>query len=181
MSRPTCGTVALLACVALAGCGNGIVAIPGLPSRVAVAPAETVFPSDAPAGTCWAREVMPAVIETVTEQIMIRPARIAADGTITSPAAFRTESRQEIVQDRREVVFETPCPAQMTRERIAALQRALQVRGYLTGPITGIVDSRTLRATRAFQEFHGLASATLSLETARRLGLIAYPRQAVTE
>ncbi|MEM9522596.1 MAG: peptidoglycan-binding domain-containing protein [Pseudomonadota bacterium] len=181
MSRPTCGAAAALACMALAGCENGVMPASNLPGRVAVVPAETVFPAEAPADTCWAREVMPAVIDTITEQIMIRPARVAADGAVTSPAAFRTESRQKIVQDRREVIFETPCPAQMTQERIAALQRALQARGYLTGPITGGLDARTLRATRAFQEPRGLASATLSLETARRLGLIAYPRQVTTE
>ena len=57
-------------------------------------------PEGAPPGTCWGKIVSPALIETVTEQVQVEPAVTAADGTVTRPASFRTETRQRIVTER---------------------------------------------------------------------------------
>lgn len=60
-----------------------------------------------PDGRCFATDITPAVIETVTAQVLDRPAIIASDGTVTSPAAYRTVTRQEITRERSEISFET--------------------------------------------------------------------------
>lgn len=130
-------------------------------------------PPGAPPGTCWGRHVSPAVIETVTEQVVARPARLAADGTVTRPATYRTETIQRIVQERQETWFERPCEVVMTPEFIASLQRALAARGLYRGPVTGEMDARTEAAVRRYQKPQGLDSGLLSLAAARKLGLVA--------
>lgn len=137
----------------------------------------TSGPPGAKPGTCWGREVSPAVIETVTEQVMIQPAEVLADGTVISPAVYRSETQQRIVEERRETWFETPCDPVWTEEFTATLQRALKARGHYTGTITGTLDKRTRAAIRRYQAPQGLNSSILSLEAARMLGLVAVERQ----
>jgi hypothetical protein len=122
---------------------------------------------------CWVDDVTPAIIETVTEQVLVRPESRGPDGRLISAAAFRTETAQRIVQDRRNVWFRAPCPDQITLDFVASLQRALKARGYYTGDLTGQLDVQTRRATRLYQEPLGINSERLSLATARRLGLVA--------
>nr|WP_224380286.1 peptidoglycan-binding domain-containing protein [Roseovarius carneus] len=143
---------------------------PNLVQTLAEAP-----PGAAP-GTCWGKVVTPAVIETVTDQIILQPAEVLSDGTVTSPAVFKTETRQAIVQERKVTWFETPCAADLTPEFVATVQRALQARGFFRGGITGLMDTRTRAAIRRFQAPEGLDSGILSLAAARSLGLVAVER-----
>ena len=129
-------------------------------------------PPDAEPGSCWGREVSPATIETVTERILLQPAQITSDGTISQTAVYKTETRQAIVKERRELWFRTPCEEEMTPEFIASVQRALAARGIYRGAVTGQMDARTRRAIRAWQQPQGLNSPVLSLAAARRLGLV---------
>ncbi|MEC8794994.1 MAG: peptidoglycan-binding domain-containing protein, partial [Pseudomonadota bacterium] len=99
---------------------------------------------------------------------------ILDDGTVISPALYRTETLQRIVRERRETWFETPCPEVQDSEFLASLQRALKARGYHVGPVTGTYDWLTRRAVQTYQKEQGLDSATLSLAAARQLGLVAY-------
>jgi hypothetical protein len=132
---------------------------------------------DTSLGTCFARTTTPAIIETVTEQVMVQPASVRSDGTVQSPAAFRTVTRQQIMRERREVEFETPCAAVMTPQLIASVQRALIARGYYNGAINGRFDGRTATAIERFQTAQGdVQTSTLTLQTARTLGLVAQPR-----
>ena len=71
-----------------------------------------------------------------------------------------------------EVAFRVPCPEQMEPALISSLQRALQVRGYFDGAITGRADMPTRAAVQAFQRDNGFNSPVLTLDTARRLGLV---------
>ncbi|MBO9474368.1 peptidoglycan-binding protein [Shimia sp. R10_1] len=135
-------------------------------------------PPTARPGSCWGRDVTPAIVETVTNQIMVQPPEVLADGTVLAPGIFRTETQQRIVRERRELWFETPCPETWTEEFTASLQRALKVRGLYFGSITGTPDKRTRAAIRRYQEAGGFDSAILSIESARRLGLVAVPREA---
>lgn len=130
-------------------------------------------PPNARAGSCWGRDVTPAIVETVTEQIVVQPAEVLADGTVLAPGIYRTETLQRIVKERRETWFETPCEEVWTEEFTASLQRALTVRGLFYGAISGQRDARTHAAIRRYQKAGGLDSAILSLESARRLGLVA--------
>ncbi len=133
-------------------------------------------PPGADPDSCWGRDVSPAVIETVTEQIMIQPAQISNDGKVLQAAVFKTETQQRITRERREQWFETPCPEAMTREFVASVQRALSARGMYSGAAHGEMDRSTRRAVRRFQMSEGLDSGLLSMAAARKLGLIAVPR-----
>ena len=164
--------IPLLCATLLAGCDAPLpgASEPNLVQTLAEAP-----PGAAP-GTCWGKVVTPAVIETVTDQIILQPAEVLNDGTVTSPAVFKTETRQAIVQERKVTWFETPCVADLTPEFVATVQRALQARGLFRGGITGVMDARTRAAIRRFQAPEGLDSGILSLAAARRFGLVAVER-----
>lgn len=155
--------------LALAAC-QPVPQAPGTPPGLAAAP------PGAPPGTCWGKQVSPAVVETVTEQVQIAPAVIAPDGRVTTPARYATETRQAIVEERRVRWIETPCPDVQTPDFIASLQRALIARALHTGPVTGRMDGRSRAAIRRYQAERGLDSDILALDSARALGLVALPR-----
>ena len=137
-------------------------------------------PDDAPDGSCWGKTVSPAVVETVTEQVQVKPAKVNSDGSIGSLPVYRTEKRQVIVKSRVDNWFETPCPDAMGPEFVASLQRALQARGGYAGDINGFLDVSTRKAVQLFQlREQGLDSSVLSLKTARVLGLIAIKRELI--
>jgi hypothetical protein len=140
---------------------------------------EAAPPGAAP-GSCWGKHATPAVVETVTDHILLQPAQISTDGSVLSPAVYKTETRQAIVQERRETWFETPCADVQTPDFIASLQRSLHARGLYRGPITGQMDARTRAAVRRYQQPQGLDSGILSLAAARKLGLVALNREEVT-
>lgn len=71
-----------------------------------------------------------------------------------------------------EVAFRVPCPEQISAEFTSALQRALAVRGYYEGAVTGRMDVATRTAVQAFQRDNGFNSPILTLENAQRLGLL---------
>ena len=167
MPRPAFPAAALI--LVLAACQpvpGASVPPPGLAER----------PPGAPPGTCWGRQVSPAVIETITEQVQTAPAVTGPDGRIVTPARYATETRQAIVEARRVRWIETPCPDDLPPDFTASLQRALMARGLHDGPVTGRIDGRTRAAIRAYQAARGLESDILSLESARALGLVALPR-----
>jgi hypothetical protein len=139
-----------------------------------VATQTQIAPPGAAPGTCWGKSVTPAVIETVTDQILLQPAEISADGTVLNPAIYKTETRQAIVRERRETWFETPCADVMTPGFIAAVQRALAARALYRGAANGEMDARTRAAVRRFQKPQGLDSGILSLAAARQLGLVVF-------
>ena len=117
------------------------------------------------ADECWAEDTLPAVIETVTDQV----AEGAAPGAVQ---AYRTRTRQRIVEERRTVWIRTPCPWDLTPERIATLQRALKARGVYDGPVTARLDRATAQAVRRYQSGKGLESDVLSRAAAERLGVL---------
>ncbi len=131
------------------------------------------------ASPCYETETVPAVIETVTEQVLVTPAVLAADGSVAEPAVHKSRSRQEIVRERQVLRIETPCPAAMTPEFNATLQRALAARGLYAGAVTGVFDAETRAAVERYQTARGVPSGVLSVATARELGLITYPREEI--
>lgn len=164
---------ALISVALLTGCSTATTSTssPAQPPRQ-----ERLAPPGAPEGSCWHQNTSPAVVETVTEQVLVTDVQKNAEGEIITPAVFRTETRQEIVEPRRVSWIETPCPEALTPEFIASVQRALAARGFYNARITGYMDRTTRLALRRFQKASGLDSSTLSLATARHLGLIAVPR-----
>ncbi len=157
----------------LAGCGGELPQVARLTEPAPVRTSAAVPPGADP-DACYGQDVSPAEIETVTEQVMLQPAQIDTEGSILYPAVYKTETRQAIVKERRELWFETPCQTELTPEFIETLQRALKVRGHYRGAVTGEMAARTRRAIRAFQRPQGLDSAILSKAAARQLGLVAF-------
>ncbi|MEL7281390.1 MAG: peptidoglycan-binding domain-containing protein [Pseudomonadota bacterium] len=157
MSKKTFVT-AVLAAFVLSACAPNVFEL--VPEEVTT---RNVAPPGAAPGTCWGRDATPAVIETVTEQVILEEAE--------SPV-YQTETSQQIITPREDTWFETPCDDVMTPEFTSSVQRALQARGHYRGPITGRMDGRTQAAIRAYQKPQGLDSGLLSLAAARQMGLM---------
>ncbi|MCK0167772.1 peptidoglycan-binding protein [Jannaschia sp. S6380] len=154
-----------------------LAACSGLPAETA---ATATGPAGAPPGTCHARGITPAILETVTEQRQEAPASRAPDGTVLEPARFRTVTSTRILRPRSEDWFETPCALRANDAGfIAQVQRALAARDLYDGEITGVYDGRTRIAVRRYQTPRGLESGTLSLASAKALGLVALGRDGV--
>jgi hypothetical protein len=164
----------ICAFAALAAC-DGPAHLSGL-SEPALVETHEKAPPGAPEGSCWGKDVTPAVIETVTDRILVQPAEVQDDGTVLSQPIYKLDTRQAIVKERRELWFETPCKDQLTPDFLASLQRALQARGHYHGAVTGEMNTRTQRAIRRYQAPQGLDSSILSLSAARKLGLVAVDR-----
>ena len=163
------------AAFALAACGKA--PMPDVAQLVEpqVKTTRTAPPPGLDPNGCYAQDVTPAVVETVTEQVMMQPASVSTDGKVLYPAVYKTETRQAIVEERRELWFETLCADQLTPEFISSLQRALTARGHYRGPVDGVMTARTRRAVRAYQKPQGLASGILSNAAARQMGLVRHP------
>lgn len=176
MSYGSGKSAALALALLLVGCAPAIP--PGGPDLAAgLVPRQGDTPPASPAGSCWAPEITPATVETVTEQVLVSAERRGPDGSLIAPATFRTETRQRILRDRAPVWLQTPCPEALTVDVVATLQRALKARGLFLGPITGTLDAPTRAAIRAWQRPRGLDSDTLSTDAARALGVLSAPLQ----
>ncbi len=164
-------STAVLAAFLLSGCQSSVYEVYELlePEEVT---SRNIAPPGAAPGTCWGRDATPAVIETVTEQVMLRPAEIMSDGSVSKPAIYQTETQQQIVTPREDAWFETPCDDTLTPDFTANVQRALKARGHYRGAINGKMDGRTRAAIRAYQKPQGLDSGMLSLAAARQMGLL---------
>ncbi len=153
--------------IALAACDGGpLVPLPdGVPAQqVLAAEMRSAPPREPGPAECWGNETIPAIIETVTDQAEVAPGR------------FQTQTRQRIVSERQDVWFRVPCPDQMDPGFVDTLQRALKVRGFYRGGISGTMDPATRAAVRRYQAPQGLDSGTLSLLASRQLGLVAFDR-----
>ncbi len=136
-------------------------------------------PPVTPEGACWGRDTIPAVIETVTDTVLVQPELRDATGKVTQPASYKSEARQRMIHEREEVWIRTPCYNQLTPDTIITLQRALKARGFYLMPLTGELDEATQVAIRRYQAEHGLDTKVLSLKAAETLGLVAVDQSAL--
>lgn len=137
------------------------------------------LPKDARRDSCYAREITPAVIETVTEKTLISPEKTYLDTetgktVVARPARYKTEIRQRIVSPRSEFLFETLCPHLYSERFVNSLQRALRARGYYSGKPSGNMDAQTSLAIKLFQRTKNLNSDILALSTIEEFGLIPH-------
>jgi len=123
---------------------------------------------------CYSQQTRPAVIETVTEQVQVRPEGTDAKTGAKTPALYRSETNHRVVKGGEAMWFRVPCEAEMTPTFIAMLQRALAARALYFGSTTGEMDAGTQRAVRAYQAPRGLPSSVLSYRAAQELGLIVW-------
>lgn len=130
-------------------------------------------------GRCWATEARLAVIDTeVLEESHagdLRGGEVAGG----APVAYRSVIRQEVAPGRATAAFETLCPPAYTSDFVASLQRALLARGLYGGEVDGALGPALDRAIRDFQADTGPDSPLLSLDAARRLGLVPVSREQV--
>lgn len=182
-----CPPLALLTvCAVLAGC-TGAEAPPGQDRPVPEAAPIIAPPANSLAGEwlksrpgpeakgCFTEERRPAIVETVTEHVLVDPEeRDPKTGAVTNPARYRTTTQARIVSGGGRMWFATVCAAQMTTARIAVLQRALWVRGLYAGPLDGQMSPATREAIRRYQTQRGLLSAELSLRAAREMGVVSW-------
>lgn len=130
-------------------------------------------------GACYIQYTAPAVIETTTEQILVKPEQTQKNPTtgeleVTVPAIYRTETVQKIVRARQEDLAETICAKDQTYIFIQTLQRALIARGHYKGAITGVVDDKTKRAIRKAQKLIGINSTEITFALAESYGLVTH-------
>ncbi|MCF6234511.1 MAG: peptidoglycan-binding protein [Rhodobacteraceae bacterium] len=161
-----------LALVSLSACGASRPGLGGLGEPEVTRFSQTAPPGAEP-GSCWGKHVTPAIIETVTHQVLLQPAQVQVDGTVLHPGVYKTETLQEIIRERRETWFLVPCEDILTPEFVSSVQRALTARGIYRGGISGEMNPATRAAVRRFQKPQGLDSGILSLAAARKLGLVA--------
>ena len=169
-----CGTLILLSIpfLGLSSCMEAAMQMRGQTVPARLLPRNTSGPETAPEGSCWAKHITPAVIETRTLQKQLaRPVDQA--GKLGHPAAsYQTETRYVMLNNRYERWFETLCPDLMDTLLVTALQRALQDHDLYQGKIDGLVGTATKAAVHRFQRQNGLDSDTLSLRSAVLLALV---------
>ncbi|QQA44001.1 peptidoglycan-binding domain-containing protein [Pelagovum pacificum] len=157
-----------LAVMALAACDSA----GGSATRIAPE-ADRLHIAQGDDGLCYGRTISPALIETVTEQVMIRPATVNEAGEQLQAATFETVTEQRILRERTETEFETLCPQELTADFVGSLQRALTARGSYAGRPTEAYDRATQVAVQEFQESNGgPSSPVISRYTAVQLGLV---------
>ncbi len=111
--------------------------------------------------------------------ILELPVANDSDRAAEAGGADDISNRNGSAVEQQEIRIETPCPDEMTIDLVASLQRALAARGHYAGRATGVMNDATRAAVKSYQTEQGLPSAILSVETARELGLIAYPREEI--
>ena len=173
MTKRNLPLIAVALC-ALVGCDMPNIGTPS-PRSLQIIGFAPDAPDGAAAGTCWGKTISPAIIETVRREVLLQPAQVSTDGRIQQPAVYKKEDLQEIVQQRAETWYETVCPNLMTNDFVANLQRALSIRRTYRSKVTGLMDDKTRRAIRKFQQ-GGFESGNLTVASARVLGLVAVPR-----
>ena len=142
-------------------------------------PNHPLLPRKARTDQCFAHQVTPAIIETITHKTELTPARVAVDietgeTEIVRPATYDTQTQRNVLREREELFFETICPQHYTQRFVESLQRALAARGFFSGVPSGWLDEETHLAIRHYQKQRGLDSSLLSLETVEAFGLISH-------
>lgn len=168
-----------VALLVLGACGPEVPVAPLAPEDLTVAAlpvAGAKGPPARPAGACWGRDTIPALIETVTDSRLDRAEERDASGRVIRPARYTSTAHQRMIHDRQEVFIRTPCYDQLTQDTIVTLQRALKARGYYRQALTGALDPATQLAIRRYQADHGLDTSVLSLKAAETLGLVSVDR-----
>ncbi len=112
---------------------------------------------------------VPAQYKTITVTELVSPPQTK---TIEIPAVYSTVTRQEKISDGHMEWRSILCQTNMTRSRIAQIQRALKAKGFDPGPIDGVIGSETMAAVNAFQRKNNLpVDKYLNIATVKALGV----------
>lgn len=112
---------------------------------------------------------IPAEYKQVEVTKLVTPAR---EEVSVIPAEFKTVEHKELVKDGYMAWRSILCETNMTKSRIADIQRALRDKGYEISGIDGVIGSETIRAVNAFQRDNNLpVDRYLNIETVKALGV----------
>ncbi len=114
---------------------------------------------------------IPAEYKTVKVTKLVSPAR---EDVTNIPAEYKTVTRRELVKDGYMAWRSILCETNMTRGRIADIQRALIEKGYDIGGTgaDGVIGASTIRAVNAFQRDNNLpVDRFLNISTVEALGV----------
>lgn len=117
---------------------------------------------------------IPAQYDTVQVTKLVSEAK--QDVTVI-PAQYKTITRRELVKDGYMDWRSILCETNMTRGRIADIQRALIAEGHNVGPngADGVIGSDTIRAINAFQAANNLpVDKYINIDTLKALGVSAH-------
>jgi len=116
---------------------------------------------------------IPAKFADVQVTKLVAPAREEVE---VIPAEYRSVQKRELVSDGYMAWRSILCETNMTRGRIADIQRALQEAGHDigSGGVDGVIGTDTIRAVNAFQRANDLpVDRYLNIATLKALGVSA--------
>ena len=109
------------------------------------------------------------------EQVEVTKVAVPAREEVTEiPAEYRSVEKRELVRDGYMAWRSILCETNMTRNRIADIQRALQSAGHDIGPggVDGVIGTDTIKAVNSFQRANDLpVDKYLNLATLEALGV----------
>lgn len=116
---------------------------------------------------------IPAEYNTVEVTKLVSPAR---EEVTEIPATYKTVEKRQLIRDGYMAWRSILCETNMTKSRIADLQRALQNAGYDIGAngADGVIGGQTIRAVNAFQRDNNLpVDKYINIATLEALGVSA--------
>ena len=96
----------------------------------------------------------------------------ASTREIEIPAVYQTVTRTRLVKAAGMTEWtKVLCDTQVTRERMRAIQEALQAKGYDPGAIDNAFGAQTKSALLRYQKDNNLPQGALDVETLKALGV----------
>jgi len=112
---------------------------------------------------------IPAQYTTVKVNQQISPAK---EHRTEIPAKYQKVNKTKMTADGHMAWREVLCDTNMTGKRISEIQTSLKSKGFYTGPIDGIVGTRTMNAVNKFQTEKNLpVDRYLNVKTVEALGI----------
>lgn len=112
---------------------------------------------------------IPAEYSTITKKVEVTPTTVKK---IEVPATYKTVTRTVEDAPARTVWTSVLCDINTTPDVVRRLQNALKSKGHYGGPIDGIIGAQTRRGVASYQASNGVDSDILTLDSAKKLGLI---------
>lgn len=109
---------------------------------------------------------VPARYQTVQIQRLVTP---ASERRISIPARMKTVNTQVQTQPAKVEWRKVVCRANLTRDLVASLQRALKREGFNPGPVDGIFGRSTVRAIELYQIDQDIDRGGITYEVLQRL------------
>lgn len=117
----------------------------------------------------WIEKKLPAVYRTDVVKTLVHKGH---EKVIHHPPVYRTIKETKLVQPEKRGWARVVCASEIAPEFMSRVQQALIASGYDAGEPDGYGHPETYAALRSYQRDHNLAQGQLTVETARRLGVM---------